>query len=51
MSGGNVMRILGIRKKLYRITYDKPLINKKALQFHNSMDEVKKLFKEREKRN
>ena len=38
------MALDGIKKKLYRLTYDKPVINKKALQFEHSMDELKKLL-------
>lgn len=38
------MRLGGIKKKLYQITYDKPLLNKKALQLQKSFDEVKKLL-------
>lgn len=44
LPGGSAVRILGIRGKLYRITYDKPRMNKKVMQFHNSMDELKKLL-------
>lgn len=36
------MRLGGIRKKLYLLTYDKPGLNKKALQLRKSFDEVKK---------
>lgn len=38
------MRISGMKGKLYRLTYDKPGVNKKALQFRRSLDEVKKLL-------
>lgn len=43
------MRLFGIRKKLYRLTYDKPGINKKAIQLRRSFDEVKKLLTGKEK--
>lgn len=43
------MRLSGIRKKLYRLTYDKPAINKKAVQLRRSFDEVKKLLGGNEK--
>lgn len=33
-----------VKKKLYHFTYDKPKINKKALQFKKSVDEVKKIL-------
>ena len=35
------MRIRGIRRKLYLMVYDKPTVNKKALQFQKSLGEVK----------
>lgn len=38
------VRINKVRKKLYHLTYDKPVMNKKALQFRRSLDEVKKLL-------
>lgn len=38
------MRVSGIKKKLYRLTYDKPGVNKKALQLKHSIDETKKLL-------
>lgn len=38
------MRLGGIRKRLYRMTYDKPGLNKKALQFRSSLDEVRKIL-------
>ncbi len=38
------MRIRGLQKRMYRMTYDKPGINKKALQFGHSLDEVRKLL-------
>lgn len=38
------MRLRGFRKKIYRMTYDKPGVNRRALQVKRSMDEVKKLL-------
>ncbi len=38
------MRKSGIRKKLYRLTYDQPNIHKKILQISCSLEEVKKLL-------
>lgn len=38
------MRFEGVKKRLYHFTYDKPGLNKKALQLRQSMDEVKKLL-------
>lgn len=38
------MRLNGIRKKLYLMTYDKPALNKKAMQLRTSIDEVKKML-------
>ena len=38
------MRMRGIRRKCYLIFYDKPLINKKALQFQKSLGEVKQVL-------
>lgn len=32
----------GLRQKLYRMTYDRPGINEKALRMKKSLDEVKK---------
>lgn len=43
------MWLFGVRKKLYRLTYDKPEINKKAVQLRRSFDEVKKLLGGNEK--
>lgn len=43
------MRLFGIRKKLYRLTYDKPGINKKVIQLRRSFDDVKKLLGGKEK--
>lgn len=40
------MRLGGVRKKLYLLTYDKPALNKKALQLRKSFDEVKKTLGE-----
>ncbi|MDO4297845.1 MAG: hypothetical protein Q4C59_05110 [Lachnospiraceae bacterium] len=37
-------RMKGIQRKLYKATYDKPGINKKALRFRNSLNEVKKIL-------
>lgn len=37
-------RFEGIRKRIYRFTYDKPGLNKKSLQLRRSLDEVKKLL-------
>ncbi len=33
-----------MRKQIYHFTYDKPGLNRKALQFRRSLDEVKKLL-------
>jgi len=38
------LRLNGIQRKLYHITYDKPALNKKALQLRTSLDEVKKIL-------
>ncbi len=38
------MRLRGFRRKVYRLTYDKPGVNKRALQVKRSVDEVKKLL-------
>lgn len=38
------MRLRGFRRKIYRLTYDKPGVNRRALQVKRSMDEVKKLL-------
>lgn len=38
------MAMDGVRKKVYHMTYDKPGMNKKALQLRQSVDEVKKLL-------
>lgn len=38
------MRISGMKRKLYRLTYDKPGVNNKALQLKHSIDETKKLL-------
>ena len=38
------MRRNGIRKKLYRLAYDKPDVHRKALQISHSVEEVKKLL-------
>lgn len=35
------MRLRGIKKKVYWLTYDKPGIQKKALRMTRSFDEVK----------
>lgn len=37
-------RFEGMKKRVYHFTYDKPGLNKKALQFRRSLDEVKKLL-------
>lgn len=34
----------GLRKKLYRMTYDRRGINEKALRLKKSLDEVKKIL-------
>ena len=39
-----IMKTDRFRKKLYRFTYDKPEIHRKALQFWHSLEEVKKLL-------
>lgn len=38
------MRRGGIQRTLYRLTYDKPGVHKKALQISNSLEEVKKIL-------
>ncbi len=38
------MRVKGMRRRLYLLTYDKPAINKKALKIKRSFDEVKRLL-------
>lgn len=38
------MRLGGVKKKLYLLTYDKPALNKRALQMQKSFDEVKKMI-------
>ena len=38
------MRLHGLQKKLYRMTYDKTGLNRKTLQLHRSLDEVKQLI-------
>lgn len=43
------MRIQGIKKKLYLLTYDKPSFQKKALQVKHSMEEVKKSLEQNKK--
>lgn len=48
--GSGKMRFSGIRRKIYRMTYDKPVVNKAALQFRNSLEEVKRLLARPEKK-
>lgn len=43
------MRMQGIKRKLYLFTYDKPGIQKKALQVKHSLDEVKKALEAKKK--
>lgn len=38
----SMKRNRGLRQKLYRMTYDRPGINEKALRLKKSLDEVKK---------
>lgn len=38
------MRFGGMKKRAYHLTYDKPVLNRKALQLKRSLDEVKKLL-------
>lgn len=38
------MRIRGMRKKIYLLTYDKKRLNRKALRIRRSFDEVKKIL-------
>lgn len=44
------MRIRGFRKKMYCIAYDKPGIQKMALRFKHSLDEVKQLLRGKQKK-
>lgn len=39
-----MQRIHGLQKKLYRMTYDRPGINQKALKLKKSLDEVKNIL-------
>lgn len=43
------MRISGVRKTIYHFTYDKPRLDRKALQVRRSVDEVKKMLETRKK--
>ena len=38
------MRISGVKKKIYHMTYDKPVLNKKMLQMKKSFDEIKQIL-------
>ena len=38
------MRRSGIQKKLYRLTYDRPDVQRKVLQISRSLEEVKKIL-------
>ena len=38
------MRISGVKKKIYHMTYDKPVFNKKMLQMKKSLDEIKQIM-------
>jgi hypothetical protein len=51
LPGGDRMRLESVKRKIYRFTYDKPDLNKKALQFQNSLDEVRKLLESAPKKN
>lgn len=44
------MRMQGFRRKLYLAVYDKPGVNRRALQFRHSMDEVKNLLGSQKKK-
>lgn len=48
-TGADIMRMAGIKKRVYRFTYDKQRLNKTALQMKRSLDEVKKLLGKSEK--
>jgi hypothetical protein len=45
------MRFERVKRKIYRFTYDKPDLNRKALQLRDSLDEVKKLLANPPKKN
>lgn len=38
------MRIRGMRRKIYLLTYDKKRLNQRALRIRRSFDEVKKIL-------
>ena len=38
------MRISGVKKKIYHMTYYKPVLNKKMLQMKKSFDEIKQIL-------
>jgi len=38
------MRMRGMRKRLYRLTYDKKELNRRALKIRRSLDEVKRIL-------
>ena len=38
------MRKGGIQKKMYRLAYDRPDINRKVMQISKSLEEVKKML-------
>lgn len=40
--GGSRLRLKGVRKVIYRMTYDRQGLNRKALKLKRSFDEVKK---------
>lgn len=40
------MRLGGFRRKLYRLTYDKPAMNRKALQLSRSLEEILRVLEE-----
>ena len=44
------MRLSGVKKRMYRLTYDKPGVNRTALRLRQSFDEVRRLVGENEKK-
>jgi hypothetical protein len=45
------MRPNGLQKKLYRMTYDKPALHRKALQLQKSLAEVREILGSAKKNN
>lgn len=39
-----LMRIRGVRRKIYLLTYDKKRLNQRALRIRRSFDEVRKIL-------